>query len=99
MKYIIWITYVILIIIELCVAPPVSQNKNEENEPDSNMGDLEDYMEYHRYLKEVVKALESDPDFRQKLEKADESEIRSGKIADELQFVSHHVRTKYIVIF
>lgn len=33
-------------------------------------------MEYHRYLKEVVQALESDPDFRQKLEKADEADIR-----------------------
>ncbi|XP_076262989.1 nucleobindin 1 [Rhynchophorus ferrugineus] len=94
MKYTILAIYVISIVIEICFAPPVSQNKNEEQEADSNMGDLEDYMEYHRYLKEVVKALESDPDFRQKLEKADESEIRSGKIADELQFVSHHVRTR-----
>lgn len=33
-------------------------------------------MEYHRYLKEVVDALESDPEFRKKLENADESQIR-----------------------
>lgn len=51
-------------------------------------------MDYHRYLREVVGALESDPDFRQKLEKADEADIRSGKIADQLEFVSHHVRSK-----
>ncbi|XP_050312454.1 nucleobindin-1 [Anthonomus grandis grandis] len=76
-----------------CFAPPVSPNKKEEA-PDSEVTGLEDYMEYHRYLKEVVNALESDPEFRQKLEKADESEIKSGKIADELQFVSHFVRTK-----
>lgn len=33
-------------------------------------------MEYHRYLKEVVQALESDADFRSKLEKANEADIR-----------------------
>lgn len=33
-------------------------------------------MEYHRYLKEVVQALESDPDFRERLEKADEDDVR-----------------------
>lgn len=33
-------------------------------------------MEYHRYLKEVVDALESDPQFREKLEKTKESDIR-----------------------
>lgn len=33
-------------------------------------------MEYHRYLKEVVDALESDPQFRDKLEKAQEADIR-----------------------
>lgn len=33
-------------------------------------------MEYHRYLKEVVDALESDPQFREKLEKAEETDIR-----------------------
>lgn len=33
-------------------------------------------MEYDRYLKEVVQALESDPQFRQKLEKAEDTDIR-----------------------
>ncbi|XP_066151014.1 nucleobindin-2 isoform X2 [Euwallacea fornicatus] len=82
-------------LLQTCFAPPVTQNvKENESPPDSGYGGLEDYMEYHRYLKEVVNALESDPDFRQKLEKADEKEIKSGKIADELQFVSHHVRSR-----
>lgn len=35
-----------------------------------------EYTEYHRYLKEVVQALESDPDFRERLEKADEEDVR-----------------------
>ncbi|CAH1968832.1 unnamed protein product [Acanthoscelides obtectus] len=80
----------LLIIIQICVAPPVTQKKEDE----ADITGLEDYMEYHRYLKEVVNALESDPDFRKKLEKADEHEIKSGKIAEELEFVSHHVRTR-----
>jgi hypothetical protein len=33
-------------------------------------------VEYNRYLKEVVTALESDPEFKMKLEKAEESDIR-----------------------
>ncbi|KAG5886570.1 hypothetical protein JTB14_011282 [Gonioctena quinquepunctata] len=83
----------LLFIIQMCFAPPVSQTKKESNE-DSDIGGLEDYMEYHRYLKEVVQTLESDPEFRQKLENADESEIKSGKIANELELVSHNVRTR-----
>ncbi|XP_023016613.2 nucleobindin 1 [Leptinotarsa decemlineata] len=85
---------VILLIAQTCFAPPVSQTKKEANEQESEINGLENYMEYHRYLKEIVNALESDPEFRQKLEKADESDIKSGKIADELELVSHHVRTQ-----
>lgn len=86
-------TVILTLIFQCCYAPPVNNNKKETAE-DSEINGLEDYMEYHRYLKEVVSALESDPDFRKKLEKADENDIRSGKIAEQLEFVSHHVRTQ-----
>lgn len=88
--------FIFLALLQTGFAPPVTQNKKESgiNEEESDINGLEDYMEYHRYLKEVVNALESDPEFRQKLEKADETEIKSGKIAEELEFVSHHVRTR-----
>lgn len=33
-------------------------------------------LEYSKYLQEVVSALENDPDFRAKLDKADEADIR-----------------------
>uniref|UniRef100_A0A6P7GDU6 Nucleobindin-1-like n=1 Tax=Diabrotica virgifera virgifera TaxID=50390 RepID=A0A6P7GDU6_DIAVI len=82
----------LLLILQVCTAPPVEKKKEEPE--DSEVNGLEDYMEYHRYLKEVVHALESDPDFRAKLEKAEESDIKSGKIAEELEFVSHHVRNR-----
>ena len=38
--------------------------------------------------------LESDPEFRKKLETAKVEEIRDGTIAKELEFLSHGVRTK-----
>jgi nucleobindin len=52
------------------------------------------FPEYERYLKEVVGLLESDPEFRKKLDAANEADIRSGKIAQELELVDHSVRTK-----
>ncbi|KAG8232518.1 hypothetical protein J437_LFUL012674 [Ladona fulva] len=84
-----------ILILKEVVAPPVTTKKGEEDEneiqdgPDWDLG-----VEYKRYLREVVQALESDPQFKEKLEKTDAADIRSGKIARELEFVSHHVRTK-----
>lgn len=47
-----------------------------------------------RYLQEVVQILESDPDFRSKLESAGADKIRDGSIASELNLVNHNVRNK-----
>lgn len=87
-----------LLILEEAVSPPVTQktkdaedNKVNEKSDEDSSGLL---VEYNRYLKEVVTALESDPEFKMKLEKAEESDIRSGKIAYELENVNHRVRTK-----
>ncbi|XP_067648484.1 nucleobindin-2 [Eurosta solidaginis] len=82
---------------QLTLALPVSKNKPEEKEEASSTSattDVETALEYERYLKEVVDALESDPEFRKKLDKAPEADIRNGKIAQELEYVNHHVRTK-----
>ncbi|XP_026727800.1 nucleobindin-2 isoform X1 [Trichoplusia ni] len=83
----------LLAILHCSYAPPVTPDKSTEHDSEVK-DDLEEYMEYHRYLKEVVQALESDPDFRERLEKADEEDVRSGKIAEQLDFVNHNVRTK-----
>nr|CAD7194402.1 unnamed protein product [Timema douglasi] len=88
--------------IHVAVGPPVNEkkkNEEEENDKDENEITNEDdtapvNIEYNRYLKEVVTALESDPEFRAKLEKAEEVDIRTGKIAQELEYVNHQVRTK-----
>ena len=51
-------------------------------------------IEYNRYLQEVVQVLESDPEFRKKLEDSDVEKIRDGSIAEELKFVNHNLRNK-----
>lgn len=55
---------------------------------------INEISEYERYLKEIVGLLESDPEFRKKLDAASEADIRSGKIAQELELVDHNVRNK-----
>ncbi len=42
----------------------------------------------------LIQVLESDHDFRNKLEGADVDKIRDGSIADELDFVHHNVRSQ-----
>lgn len=49
---------------------------------------------YDDYLKQVINVLETDQHFKEKLQKADIEEIRSGRLSKELDFVSHKVRTK-----
>lgn len=49
---------------------------------------------YDEYLKQVIDVLETDSHFREKLQKADIEEIKSGKLSRELDLVSHKVRTR-----
>ncbi|XP_076622787.1 nucleobindin 1 isoform X2 [Colletes latitarsis] len=97
MKY--FLLFILIIAtVQLSVAPPVNQkNKDGEHDGENEVDDVDemaDIMEYRRYLMEVVQVLESDPDFRATLEKADEADIRTGKIADQLQFLNHNVRSR-----
>uniref|UniRef100_A0AAX7TR55 EF-hand domain-containing protein n=1 Tax=Astatotilapia calliptera TaxID=8154 RepID=A0AAX7TR55_ASTCA len=46
------------------------------------------------YPIEVIDFLEKDQHFREKLHNTDMEDIKQGKLAKELDFVSHHVRTK-----
>ncbi|XP_050074201.1 nucleobindin-2 [Anopheles maculipalpis] len=72
---------------------PKAPEKEEKHE-DSNVERMENIIEYNKYLQEVVNVLESDPVFAEKLQKAAESDIRSGVIAQELEYVGHHVRSR-----
>uniref|UniRef100_A0A182FDL7 Uncharacterized protein n=1 Tax=Anopheles albimanus TaxID=7167 RepID=A0A182FDL7_ANOAL len=70
--------------------PTPAETKSE----DTTTERFENIIEYNKYLQEVVNVLESDPAFAQKLQEYPEPDVRSGKIAQELEFVSHHVRSR-----
>ncbi|XP_076046210.1 uncharacterized protein LOC143028263 [Oratosquilla oratoria] len=98
-----WVTYffVTVAFVYITKALPVKENKGteekKEEEAKEEVKEGEDWelsLEYGRYLREVVQALESDQDFRKKLETADLDDIKSGKISRELHFVDHNIRTK-----
>uniref|UniRef100_A0A182PHJ1 EF-hand domain-containing protein n=1 Tax=Anopheles epiroticus TaxID=199890 RepID=A0A182PHJ1_9DIPT len=76
------------------VTQPPKAPEKEEKHDDSNVERMENIIEYNKYLQEVVNVLESDPVFAEKLQKAAESDIRSGVIAQELEYVGHHVRSR-----
>jgi len=85
-----------LALVQCIVGPPVDKKTAEAGEgpkqnetQDWNLG-----LEYNKYLQEVVQILESDPEFRKKLETAKVDEIRDGTIAKELEFLNHGVRSK-----
>ncbi|KAL4622828.1 nucleobindin-2 [Arapaima gigas] len=69
------------------VQPPEEQAKPPPESVDTG-------LHYDRYLREVIDFLEKDQHFREKLHNTDMEDIKEGKLAKELDFVSHHVRTK-----
>ncbi|KAG9352407.1 hypothetical protein JZ751_020821 [Albula glossodonta] len=77
---------------------PVSVDKTEvkppEEKPSESPQSVDTGLHYDRYLREVIDFLEKDPHFREKLHNTDMEDIKQGKLAKELDFVSHHVRTK-----
>eukprot|EP00088_Acartia_fossae_P025565 TRINITY_DN2638_c2_g1_i8.p1 TRINITY_DN2638_c2_g1~~TRINITY_DN2638_c2_g1_i8.p1 ORF type:complete len:551 (-),score=209.50 TRINITY_DN2638_c2_g1_i8:1174-2826(-) len=86
------------LLVPCIVAPPVDKNqgkgtgegpKQNETQEDWNLG-----LEYNKYLQEVVSILESDQEFKKKLENAKVEDIRDGTIAKELEFLSHGIRSK-----
>jgi len=79
------------------VGPPVDKKSTATGNNGPQQNDTQNWnlgLEYNKYLQEVVQILESDPEFRKKLESAKVDEIRDGTIAKELEFLNHNVRTK-----
>lgn len=82
---ILWTTLVV-VLIGNCSCPPVNPNSNNNNnDQDANNHDktnekLENdpilALEYHRYLREVVNVLETDPKFKELIEKASADDIK-----------------------
>ncbi|XP_012498532.1 PREDICTED: nucleobindin-1 isoform X1 [Propithecus coquereli] len=83
----------LLLLLRSVLAVPLERGvPNREESPATESPDTGLY--YHRYLQEVINVLETDGHFREKLQAANAEDIKSGKLSRELDFVSHHVRTK-----
>lgn len=95
---------VVIGIISTCftpiVCPPVNPTTKTASPGDhDNMNETLEHdpvlqLEYHKYLREIVNVLETDPDFKKIIEGASADDIKSGKIAEHLDLVGHNVRTK-----
>ncbi|XP_035251627.1 nucleobindin-2-like [Anguilla anguilla] len=79
-------------------AVPISVDKTKVTIPEEKVQEtpqsVDTGLHYDRYLREVIDFLEKDEHFREKLRNTDMEDIKQGKLAKELDFVSHHVRTK-----
>ncbi|KAF7480381.1 hypothetical protein GHT09_008386 [Marmota monax] len=82
----------LLLLLRAVLAVPLERGVPEKESPATESPDTGLY--YHRYLQEVINVLETDGHFREKLQAANAEDIKSGKLSRELDFVSHHVRTK-----
>uniref|UniRef100_A0A4W5LB90 Nucleobindin 2a n=1 Tax=Hucho hucho TaxID=62062 RepID=A0A4W5LB90_9TELE len=89
----------VLLVQLLCLeAVPISLDKTKVNQPEDKASEpppsVDTGLHYDRYLREVIDFLEKDQHFREKLHNTDMEDIKMGKLAKELDFVSHHVRTQ-----
>lgn len=78
-------------------AVPVAVDKTKVSPPPEELESpksVDTGLHYDRYLREVIDFLETDQHFKEKLHNTDMEDIKLGKLAKELDFVSHHVRTK-----
>ncbi|KAL4225637.1 hypothetical protein ACF0H5_016326 [Mactra antiquata] len=85
----------VLVLMHEITCPPVQPEIKpvEGDSPDD--GDDEGFgLEYDRYLREIVMALEEDESFRKKLEEMNMTDIKNGKIASHLDLVSHQIRER-----
>ena len=84
---------VLFALVFVVYSKPVQKPKDTE-EAKKDEWRKEDDPAYVKYLKQVIEILEEDENFAKKLENVTEEDIRSGKIADEIDFASHHIRTR-----
>lgn len=76
----------------LCAPPKRQSPEQQQQEKAEQPNDKRPLYEfaYSKYLEQVVKVLENDPKFTEKLKNMPESDIKSGKIADHMDDLSSH---------
>jgi hypothetical protein len=84
---------VLLAVLFVAHCKPVQKPKDTEENKKDDWRKEEDPA-YVKYLKQVIEILEEDENFSKRLENVTEEDIRSGKIAEEIDFASHHIRTR-----
>ncbi|XP_067902365.1 nucleobindin-2b isoform X2 [Heterodontus francisci] len=89
-----WLLLCLLVAAETVPIDKIKVNKIEEPVVQATDENPDTGLYYDRYLREVIDVLETDRHFRDKLQTADIEEIKSGKLAKELNLVSHLVRTR-----
>ncbi|GCC19325.1 hypothetical protein chiPu_0018323 [Chiloscyllium punctatum] len=89
-----WLLLCLLLAAETVPIDKIKVTKVEEPEVQATAESPDTGLYYDRYLREVIDVLETDRHFRDKLQTANIDEIKSGKLAKELNLVSHLVRTK-----
>ncbi|XP_059831710.1 nucleobindin-2-like isoform X1 [Hypanus sabinus] len=83
-----------LVVAESVPIDKIKVTKIEKPEEQATQEPQDTGLYYNRYLREVIDVLETDKHFREKLQTADVEDIKSGRMAKELNLVSHLVRTK-----
>ncbi|XP_078076913.1 nucleobindin-2-like isoform X2 [Mustelus asterias] len=89
-----WLLFCLLAAVESVPIDKIKVNKVEEPVEQATVETPDTGLYYDRYLREVIDVLETDKHFRDKLQTANIEEIKNGKLAKELNLVSHLVRTK-----
>ncbi|XP_019640015.1 PREDICTED: nucleobindin-2-like isoform X1 [Branchiostoma belcheri] len=86
----------VLLVSHDAMLAPVDPKKQqvEENETEKKEESQDTGLHYDSYLQEVVRVLETDPEFKKKLQEADIEDIKSGKLSAELNLVAHNVRSQ-----
>ncbi len=73
--------------------PPRREPHLEPEAGDTLPADIAE-LSYEKYLREVTRILESDPEFKKKMHNATREDVMTGKLAKNLDFSSHHIRSQ-----
>ncbi|XP_033099207.1 nucleobindin-2-like isoform X4 [Anneissia japonica] len=76
-----------LSVVDMKPVQPVSSEEKLEDDMDTG-------LEYDKYLRQVISVLEKDPEMRKKMESSNLEDLKSGKLALELDQMPGHFRSQ-----
>nr|CAB3264478.1 nucleobindin-2 [Phallusia mammillata] len=74
--------------------PPVEINMGDQEVSQQEAENMNTGLYYDQYLQKVVKLLESDEQFKKKMENADFDDIKEGRLSDEINKMPQSLRDK-----